>query len=72
MPFIFALPKNGARSAACIVPEQSEGTKLSVKDAGVGVGGVSPPTGGLGGLPRENFSFENALRVGFRLSGVHL
>ena len=41
--------------------------KLITKGAGVGVGGVPPPTRDLG----EIFSFENALRVGFRLSGVH-
>ena len=41
----------------------------------MGVGGVSPPKGvggGLRGLLQENFSFENALRVSFRLSGVHI
>ena len=43
--------------------------KLSAKGAGVGVGAVSPPAGGLA---HENFSFENALRVDFRLSGVHI
>ena len=67
------LPKNAARRAACGATEQSEGAKLSTKGTGVGAGGVTPPTGGggLGGLSQENFSFENVLRVDFRLSGVH-
>ena len=43
----------------------------SAKGAGLGVGGVSPPTGGGGGGGRENFSFDNTLKVDFRLSGVH-
>ena len=47
MPFILrvALPKNAALRGACGVPECSEGAKLSAKGPGVGVGGVSPPTG---------------------------
>ena len=57
-----ALPKNAAHRAACRAAERSKDAKLSAKGAGVG----------SGGLPQENFSFENALRVGFRLSGVHI
>ena len=56
MPFILrvALPKNAARRAACGVPERSEGAKLSAKGAGVGVGGVFSPRGGVwGASPRK-------------------
>ena len=78
MLFIFrvALPKNTACISACGTPEWSEGAKLSAFGAGLGVGQVFPPTGegvgGLRGLLQENFSFENALRVDFRLSVVHI
>ena len=75
MPFIFrvTLPKNSTCWAACGAPERSKGEKLCAMGAGVGVRGVSPPTrGGLGGLPQKNFSFENALGMGLRLSEVHI
>ena len=65
VPFIWrvALPKKVALRAACGVPEQNEGAKLSAIGAGVGVAGLSASTGGV---------FENAMRVGFRLSGVYI
>ena len=77
MPFILraTLPKSAACRAACGTPERSKGAKLSAKGAEVGVGGVSPLTeGGEGvwGLPQENVGFDNALRVSFRLSEVHI
>ena len=62
------LPAGQLAERLSIVKVQS----YSARGAGVGVGGVSSPAGRVWGPPQENLSFENALRVSFRLSGVHI
>ena len=76
MPFIFrvALLNQAAHRVTCEAPERGEGVKLSHQRRWGGCGRVapSPQWAALEGLPQENSSFENALRVSFRPSGVHI
>lgn len=48
------------------------GQLVELGGSGRGIPSMRKGGGGSGGLPQENISFENALRLGFGLSGFHI